>query len=97
MQLTNRRGRTVHTINDKGEKRCTKCKEFKPLSEFIKDETKPGGFRHACKVCVYDARRKREAKKIIDEPVVKEHIPLTRSQMVWVLGLIRTERKSCEL
>lgn len=33
-------------------KKCTKCGETKPLSEFGKDARKPDGRRPSCKVCV---------------------------------------------
>lgn len=33
-------------------KECRDCHRVKPLSEFYKDKTKTGGYRHSCKECV---------------------------------------------
>lgn len=33
-------------------KECRDCHQVKPLSEFYKDKTKTGGYRHSCKQCV---------------------------------------------
>ncbi len=32
-------------------KRCSKCKEVKPLEDFYKDERKKDGVRYGCKTC----------------------------------------------
>ena len=39
-------------------KRCSKCKETKPLSEFHKDTSKKDGHRFYCKMCQRDSVRK---------------------------------------
>lgn len=44
------------------EKRCSKCKETKPVSQFYKTKKQPDGFQCWCKVCKSDdeKRRRRE-------------------------------------
>lgn len=32
-------------------KRCSKCKQFKPISEFYRDQRRKDGHRSLCKVC----------------------------------------------
>jgi len=32
-------------------KRCSKCKEVKPVSEFYKDRSRPDGYMYSCKAC----------------------------------------------
>ena len=50
-------------------KRCGKCKQIKPLSEFYKRPDSKGGFRSNCKICwskyakEYDKTEKRKAAK----------------------------------
>ena len=39
-------------------KRCTKCKEVKPVAEFSKDKSKKDGFHNACKTCSKEKNRK---------------------------------------
>lgn len=39
-------------------KRCCRCKEWKELSEFFKDRTKPDGFDYRCKKCLIDKSKK---------------------------------------
>lgn len=45
-------------------KRCSKCKETKPVSEFCKNKSQKDGIDHCCKSCKSErARRYREANK----------------------------------
>ena len=39
------------------EKRCSKCGELKPISEFFKDNDRPCGYRAACKKCKSDQKK----------------------------------------
>ncbi len=54
-------------LEDIAVKKCSKCGQEKPLSEFYKDKKAKGGYKPECKQCGY-ARKKarREAKKIGD-------------------------------
>ena len=38
-------------------KRCTKCQEMKPFSEFSKNSRRPDGLVYWCKVCVNEYAR----------------------------------------
>lgn len=70
------------------EKRCSKCKEIKPLCEFSKrggartSETRP-----SCKVCQYDSFKKWEAKRI-GRPVL--------SMEQWKAEVIKRVYPTCE-
>ena len=46
-------------------KRCTKCKQIKPISEFYKDAAHKDGFRNYCKTCNrrYNQTEKGKARK----------------------------------
>ena len=44
-------------------KRCTKCKEVKPLKAFAPDKRTPDGLRHWCKKCMAENQRKAYAKR----------------------------------
>lgn len=51
-----------------GSKRCSKCEEIKPISEFFKNRARQDGLAHYCKTCQYIAveesnRRHPESKK----------------------------------
>lgn len=55
--------------NAAGQKQCTKCKEYKDLSEYHKYAKAADGHKHFCKVCVkqydlseHDPKRKRPRK-----------------------------------
>ncbi len=49
-------------------KRCSKCKQFKPLSEFYKHSSTKDGFRPDCKVChtiqtIYATKKHQKTEK----------------------------------
>jgi hypothetical protein len=35
----------------RSERRCYSCKEVKPIEEFSKDKSRPGGYGYRCKKC----------------------------------------------
>ena len=39
------------------EKRCSKCKQIKLLTEFYRNKTKVDGYRETCKVCSEEYKR----------------------------------------
>ncbi len=39
-------------------KRCSKCKTFKPCSDFCKSKSRPDGYRCQCKVCMETVRKR---------------------------------------
>ena len=41
---------------------CRKCGQEKPLSEFVRDKTSASGYRHTCKQCDRERRRKWDAE-----------------------------------
>jgi len=45
------------SINDDGTKRCTRCEQVKPLSEFTKSKSQPSGVTSACSECHNRASR----------------------------------------
>ena len=65
------KGRKWHTEQpeptpvSKGLKQCTKCKEWKPITEFYECTNFEGHLRHktACKACYRENSRKNKAKK----------------------------------
>lgn len=44
-------------------KQCNVCKEFKPLSDFHKNKSRPDGLRYSCKNCTNKRNRKWLDKK----------------------------------
>lgn len=42
------------------QKRCSKCRELKPLSEFNPRPERPSGYRSECKACQYRRQYERE-------------------------------------
>lgn len=50
-------------------KKCTKCGETKPLTEFHKDRSRPDGLHHSCKECANTYWRER-----YKEPEVQERL-----------------------
>lgn len=40
------------------ERKCSKCRELKPLSSFFKDASKKDGYQFACKTCSKNANKK---------------------------------------
>ena len=56
------------------EKRCRKCNEWKPLSEFTERRDKPGAYSPACKAC--DGAKKREQA---DRQRAKQRTPLRQT------------------
>jgi len=51
-----------------GFKECTKCGEEKPLVEFHRDRTKPGGYKAECKSCRRDEHKK---TKIVQSDMIQ--------------------------
>lgn len=49
------------------EKKCNRCKEYKPLSMFSRDRSKKDGYRTICKKCTNEAQRKRYTPKPRDD------------------------------
>lgn len=47
----------------KPEKKCTKCKEIKPITEFSKNKGAPDGLQYHCKECQSKASMKLYRKK----------------------------------
>ena len=60
-------------------KRCTKCGELKPLSEFYKDSYQKSGYRPSCKICnnkqTYDYKNRVYNKRIVKWETVIELVP----------------------
>jgi len=59
-------------------KKCSKCKEEREMSEFSKDKYKPDGHRPSCKICERKAHKKptnesREAKRKIGLKFLKDN------------------------
>ncbi len=52
--------RHLEAYPEPGAKKCSKCDETKPLSEFYKDSRRPGRVRAACKVCQSQERMEPE-------------------------------------
>jgi len=51
-------------------KRCTKCKQFKPIADFLPDNRRPDGYGSHCRDCNYEyvkAYRKTEKGKIVSQ------------------------------
>lgn len=48
---------------------CSKCGQYKPLSDFYKDSSKKDGFKYACKVCC-DSSRDRSTKEYKDSAII---------------------------
>jgi hypothetical protein len=44
-------GDDVAGLVERPMKACNRCKQAKPLSEFYRDRTRPGGHAHRCKTC----------------------------------------------
>lgn len=51
--------------NDSDVKRCSKCKEKKPFSEFYKDKSQKCGLNNRCKVCVRNYYRLHKGQIIL--------------------------------
>lgn len=45
-------------------KKCSKCKEIKPLSEFYKNRSKKDGYHFDCKICQKHYRQTDKGKKV---------------------------------
>jgi hypothetical protein len=45
-------------MSEVGTKRCSRCKETKPLSDFYKNKSKFDGLQSYCKWCINDANRR---------------------------------------
>ena len=63
-----------------GQKRCSKCKAVKPLSEFNRNLTNPDGYAYYCKRCFADARhnyaeRNRERNLAVQTTPAAETLP----------------------
>jgi hypothetical protein len=58
------------------EKKCNKCKEVKPVSEFMKEARAKNGYKPRCKVCINEYDRlfyqKRKDKKIAQTKIYYE-------------------------
>jgi len=59
-------------------KRCTKCGEDKPLTEYHKDKGQPSGFAPRCKVCRSAARVRRYKESGECERMMEGYITKTR-------------------
>jgi hypothetical protein len=44
-------------------RKCSGCGETKPLTEFKRDSTKPGGYGYRCKPCTAASRKEQRAKQ----------------------------------
>jgi 5-methylcytosine-specific restriction endonuclease McrA len=49
------------------EKQCTRCGECKPLTDFHKQASLPGGYKHYCKACCKAINAARHAARPIEE------------------------------
>jgi hypothetical protein len=47
-------------------KRCSKCEEVKPLTEFHKNRAQPGGYQYYCKPCHIKSSREDRNKRLED-------------------------------
>lgn len=47
---------------ERTERRCYSCKEIKPIEEFSKDKSRPGGYGYRCKKCNNIDRHKKVGK-----------------------------------
>ena len=54
---------------------CTRCNQGKPLSEFVKDKNKKGGYRNQCKEC-----KKEDSSKYYDKVKTDESFISTRKK-----------------
>ena len=45
-------GRVAKTPNEDGHYRCSKCREYKPPSQFNKAKNQKSGLSYACRVCM---------------------------------------------
>ena len=52
-------------------KRCYKCKQFKPLSEFSKDRNRKDGFQNCCKSCIRAYRQSERGRAVNRKAEVK--------------------------
>lgn len=46
-----------------GQRRCTKCREAKPVTEFGSSSRYPDGLQHQCKACLAAGERRRYAQR----------------------------------
>jgi 3-dehydroquinate synthase class II len=44
-------------------KKCSTCKEDKPINEFFKDKRRPDGYEYSCKVCAMVKKDNNDYKK----------------------------------
>ena len=51
-------GRIPKAPNEEGNYRCSKCREYKPPSEFNKSKTQKSGLGYACRACMKAEVRK---------------------------------------
>lgn len=67
-------------------KRCTKCGELKPLSEFYKDSYQKSGYRPSCKICSnkqnYEYKNRVYGNRIVRWETVIEYIPDYKNSVV---------------
>jgi len=53
-------------------KQCSKCLQFKPLSEFYRDASKKDGFRFLCKLCLREKDHERQKRWNQEHPEKKK-------------------------
>ncbi len=46
------------------EKKCSRCKEVRPITDFWKNKTKNDGYNYVCRICYRDTDRKRYYKDV---------------------------------
>lgn len=83
------------------EKKCSKCKEVKPISEFNRDKSSKSGYRYSCRICeykfkpkyIYNAKYKESKRKYYQNN--KENI-LKRARHKRLLDKIKNFHKTFE-
>lgn len=73
-------------------KRCFKCEEVKPLSEFYKDRSMADGHRNSCKACYRQDRREYQVEYRKTE-AHRECVAAYRKTEVYAASQARTKRK----
>ena len=64
--------RMAFWFDSKGNKRCSRCKKYKPTTEYHKDKGGWGGLCYQCKECAITNSRKHHRRRMKTDPAYRE-------------------------
>lgn len=83
-------------VYPEGYKRCCRCHEVKPYSEFHRNRSKKSGIHAECKVCVSERARKKTPPKIFfgtDGRLYIENSRTGRARLYWTPNMLSLLRR----